>query len=116
MKLALILLVLGLVLVSGCTTQSTDTSPPVGNSPEEAETKCVYLCAFEKARGTDLSNGPCLSDGNPDWEVEGWVCDVAHVPRLPVDDLPENQCGEFRNGQASHFVEVDPDCNFIKSV
>ncbi|MBN2042652.1 MAG: hypothetical protein JW754_02500 [Candidatus Aenigmarchaeota archaeon] len=112
MKFGLILLVLGLVLASGC----VSSEPPVGNSPEDAKAKCVYLCQFEKARGTDLTNGPCISDGSDDWEVPDWVCDVAHDPRLAVDNLMENQCEDFRNGRANHFVEVNPECNFIKSV
>ena len=62
------------------------------------------------------ANGPCLSDNNPDWNITDWVCDVAHSPRQPVDDLSENQCQAFRNGQAHHFVEVDPSCNFIRAI
>ena len=56
-----------------------------------------------------MTNGPCLSNEI----VEDWVCDVAHSPRQAVDDLPENQCPAYGD-KASHFVEVDPDCNFIR--
>ncbi len=45
-----------------------------------------------------------------------WVCDVAHSPREDVDNLPENQCREFGEGKANHFVEVNPNCEFIKAV
>ena len=38
---------------------------------------------------------------------------VAHSPREAVDDLPENQCADFRGG-AHHFVEVAPDRRLIR--
>ena len=45
----------------------------------------------------------------------GWVADIAHDPRLPVDDEAENQCEAYRNGTADHFVELDPDGDYIRS-
>ena len=66
---------------------------------------------------SDLSDrSPCLSDNNPEWNISGWVCDVAHSPRQAMDDLPENQCSEFREGKSNHFVEVDAACEFIRAV
>lgn len=66
--------------------------------------------AQAKARGTNLSDGPCIAeDLMPDW-----VADIAHNPRHNLDNLPENQCGNFRNGKAHHFVELDPDGNVIR--
>ncbi|MEM2974168.1 MAG: hypothetical protein QW112_00865 [Candidatus Micrarchaeia archaeon] len=70
---------------------------------------CIALCQSEKLSGRDLSDGPCLSNRI----AENWVCDVAHKPRIDVDNRPENQCPEYRSGIAHHFVEVDPDCNLI---
>jgi hypothetical protein len=32
-----------------------------------------------------------------------------------VDDEPENQCEAYREGEAGHFVELDPEGNFIRS-
>ncbi len=75
---------------------------------------CIALCMNEKNKGRDLSNGPCLSDGNPLWRHVDWVCDVAHNPRIPADNLPENQCKDYREGKAHHFVEVDPNCKYIR--
>lgn len=63
-----------------------------------------------KARGVDMSPGPCLGVIK-----EGWVADVAHDPRLEVDDDPANQCEAYRSGEAEHFVELDPDGEFIRS-
>ena len=97
-------------LVSGCVQDEGQGGQPVA---EQASAACIAICESSQA---DLSDGPCLSDDNPDWNIGDWVCDVAHDPRQPVDNLPQNQCREFREGRASHFVEVDPDCEFIKAV
>ena len=76
--------------------------------------ECIKLCSSVKGK-INLTNGPCLSDDNPEWKVKDWVCDVAHWPRQAVDNLPENQCKDFREGKAHHFVEVDENCNFIRA-
>jgi hypothetical protein len=73
-----------------------------------ARAKEAYAAA--KAQGVDMSRGPCLGEIEP-----GWVADVAHDPREDVDDEPENQCAAYRTGQADHFVELDPDGEFIRS-
>lgn len=64
--------------------------------------------AHERSRGVDMSRGPCLGTIAP-----GWVVDVAHNPRQPVDDLAQNQCAAYREGKAKHFVELDPSGNLI---
>jgi hypothetical protein len=84
-------------------------SPP--NMAGPPSTACIEKCKSELQSGTDLSNGPCLSNNI----ATGWVCDVAHSPRTVVDDNPANQCSEYGKS-ASHFVEVDPDCSFIRAV
>ena len=66
--------------------------------------------AKAKAAGVEMERGPCLGVIEP-----GWVADVAHDPRQPVDDEPENQCEAYRSGEADHFVELDPDGNYIRS-
>ncbi|MFH1376582.1 MAG: hypothetical protein ABIH25_03010 [Candidatus Woesearchaeota archaeon] len=107
MKRGLIIVLLAFALfISGCGTHSD----PGLTSKERV---CVDLCVES---GLDLNDGPCLSDNNPDWIYDDWVCDVAHEPRIDIDDLPENQCEEFRNGLANHFIEVDPGCNLIISM
>lgn len=62
-----------------------------------------------KARGESLARGPCLGVIMP-----GWVADIAHKPRQPIDDQPENQCAAWRSGEAGHFVELDPQGNVIR--
>lgn len=70
---------------------------------------CINACKSSKL---DLSDGPCLLD-----PIEGtdWVCDVSHFPREDSDNIPANQCGTFQNGPSAHFVEVNPNCELIKS-
>lgn len=87
--------------------------PPVLDA-DRARFACVFLCQAALNEGRNLDNGPCLSSGTA-WDIEDWVCDVAHDPRLSVDNRPENQCPEF-GVSASHFVEVDPECGFIRAV
>ena len=78
---------------------------------EQAKSGCIELCKSDLARGRDLRNGPCLSNNI----TEDWVCDVAHSPRHEADANPDNQCLWFTEGKANHFVEVDPECNFIRA-
>lgn len=66
-----------------------------------------------KAKGTDLDRGPCIAEELPG--LPDWVADVAHEPRQPVDDDPANQCQRFRNGEAHHFVELDPSGQLIRA-
>jgi hypothetical protein len=81
---------------------------------EDADDGTIRLAqdAYERARaaGVDMSRGPCLGVIK-----EGWVADVAHDPRQDVDDDPANQCPQYRSGEADHFVELDPEGEFIRS-
>ena len=71
--------------------------------------------AYQQAvtRGDDLEKGPCIAESLPD--LADWVADIAHDPREDVDDDPENQCERYRQGDASHFVELDPDGELIRA-
>lgn len=101
---------ISMLLVSGCT-GNRDQTPK-----ERAQQRCIEECQLEVSKGTYLEDGPCISDINPRWNVGDWVCDVAHDPRQDIDNVPKNQCAEFREGEASHFVEVTPDCQLIRAV
>ncbi|RJR31417.1 hypothetical protein C4569_02220 [Candidatus Parcubacteria bacterium] len=78
-----------------------------------AKANCIQLCQSKKQEISEeeFSKGPCLSGSI----VNDWVCDVAHNPRQNNDDEQQNQCAEFRQGKAHHFIEVTPDCQFIKA-
>jgi hypothetical protein len=107
MNKKLIMLSIGVVLISGCIGQ-TPTS-----DKDKAISECKQECKDKLEANLDLSNGPCLLDPVPN--LPDWVCDVAHEPRQSVDNQPENQCSSFREGKAHHFVEVDTNCELIRS-
>ena len=65
------------------------------------------------ATGQPLGSGPCIAETLP--SLPDWVADVAHQPRLPLDDEPGNQCQRYRDGEAHHFVELDENGNLIRA-
>ena len=86
-----------------------------GGGPSESEKDAAVAAArqaYDEAveQGVDMSNGPCLGG-----IMDNWVADVAHDPREDIDDEPANQCEAYRRGDADHFVELDPEGNFIRS-
>lgn len=115
LSIYLILILICLIFVSapGCKeTKKPDTS--IEPALEELLIEeCKAACQDALAKGQNLGNGPCLMDPIRD---TGWVCDIAHEPREAVDNLRENQCNAWHNGTASHFIELTPECKFIKAV
>jgi len=137
MKKTFIILTLFLVVFSGCSWFKTaqekaqekkeETEEIVKNKLKEevdeavedifksdeevAIEKAQELFAQKKAEGLDMSDGPCLSNEI----IPDWVADVAHDPRQDVDNLPENQCPAYREGEAHHFVELDIYGDVIKT-
>ena len=97
-----------ILLIFGCLSTETPNAPKT--TEQQAIDRCISLCLTENASGTNLSNGPCLSNKI----IADWVCDVAHNPRQDMDNDPANQCSGFGVGSAHHFVEVSLDCEFIK--
>jgi hypothetical protein len=96
---------LPVLIVAGC-----------GGTPENRdraieEAKAVFAAA--KSEGADLEAGPCIAEELPG--APGWVADVAHDPREDVDDDPANQCVRFRDGKATHFVELSPEGELIRA-
>jgi hypothetical protein len=71
--------------------------------------------AFRKAdlSAAELQRGPCVAERLPG--LPDWVVDVAHDPRVAIDDQPQNQCRRYREGEAGHFVEVDPGGDVIRT-
>ena len=45
-----------------------------------------------------------------------FVVDIVHVPRSSEDNLVENQCEAYRNGEVTHFIELDKDGNIVRIV
>lgn len=111
-KIILLILILSIFLNIGCISDNTNNLRIVSDK-ESAIQKCISLCEIEKENGTNLNASPCI--GNPIEGLNDWVCDIAHNPRQSIDDLPENQCSAFREGKSTHFVELDSECNVIKT-
>lgn len=88
---------------------SDATKQRVTKEAAVAEAKAIFVKL--EAQGTDFSNGPCIANNL----LPDWVADVAHNPRQPVDDQPENQCRAYREGIAHHFVELDPEGQLIRA-
>lgn len=84
--------------------------PGIWPEADMAVSQAKHVYSLAKQRGVNFSTGPCLSNSLR----SGWVLDIVHNPRTPEDDLPENQCGTYLNGQATHFVELDPEGNLIR--
>lgn len=59
---------------------------------------------------SEWAKGPCLGKVNDEW-----VVDIAHNPRIAIDDNPDNQCVDFAEGKVKHFVELTPDGKLIKT-
>jgi hypothetical protein len=114
LKLALAIVIVVAVIAGMVYIFVVPKGPPVMDA-DRARFACIFLCQAALNEGRNLDNGPCLSTGLEAWDIPDWVCDVAYDPRQAVDNLPENQCPEF-GVSASHFVEVDPDCGFIRAV
>ncbi len=109
-KLLLVLIVLTLTLTACSKNQAATPAPtPSPSSQDVALKNALNLYAQKKSAGVDFSAGPCLGLAAPDW-----VADIAHNPRQKVDDNPENQCKDFLEGNAHHFVELDPDGKLIR--
>jgi hypothetical protein len=103
-----LLALLAAVLLSGCGGGS-----PSQDARDRAVDEAMQAYREAKASGTDLKRGPCIAEQLP--ELRDWVADVAHDPRQPVDDQPANQCRRFREGEAHHFVELDPSGHLIRA-
>lgn len=109
MKFKILFVVFSIILVSGCIGQTEEKI-----HIEKIKQACIQACQRALQQGRNLNNGPCLLDPMPDYPE--WVCDVAHEPRQAVDNLRENQCDAWHARTATHFIEVTPECEFIKAV
>ncbi|MCR4305928.1 MAG: hypothetical protein NUV73_02490 [Candidatus Daviesbacteria bacterium] len=113
-KLTLLIIALTVIIATALVTLILNNTALKTTSKSEIDTavnQAQHVYRQRKAVGEDFSVGPCLSDAL----MPGWVADIAHSPRLPADDLPENQCPAYREGRAEHFVELDPDGNLIRA-
>lgn len=71
----------------------------------------VIKCALEKFENfVEEKNSQCLGT------CRGYAVDMVHVPRSEEDNQIENQCEDYRNGNVSHFIELDNDGNIVRIV
>jgi hypothetical protein len=92
-------------------TQESQTSPtPKFAGTDDILKNALNLYLEKKREGTDMENGPCLGK-----IADDWVLDIAHNPRQPGDNKPQNQCQDFIEGKVHHFIELDPDGKLIRS-
>ena len=105
--LAAALALAALTAGAGCGDDVSDTE----RDRAIAEAQQAYEQALRK--GTNLDDGPCIAEKLPD--LSDWVVDVVHDPRTDEDDDPANQCSRYRDGDASHFVELAPDGAVIRA-
>jgi len=85
-------------------------TPQTFSGTDEILKNALNLYLEKKREGLDMSSGPCLGK-----IAEDWVLDIAHNPRQAIDDKPQNQCADFREGKARHFIELDPEGKLIRS-
>lgn len=91
-------------------TEATQSIPPSFIGNEDSFKNALNLYIQKSQEGVDMTNGPCLGKIGEDW-----VLDIAHKPRLAVDDKPENQCADYLSGKVHHFIEFNPNGQLIDS-
>ncbi len=109
-KKLLLILTLAIIIITSFFILTLNSGPPKSEM-DTAINQAKHVYNQRKAQGVDLSSGPCLSDAL----MADWVLDIAHSPRIPIDDLASNQCPSYREGRAKHFVELDPEGNLIRA-
>jgi hypothetical protein len=104
-------LVSGVLAAAGCGGDEGEQVSPSDRDRAVDEAQAAY----DQVAPTrpDLMRGPCISESLPG--LPDWVADIAHDPRLPVDDEPANQCRRYRDGEAQHFVELDVNGTLIRA-
>lgn len=109
-KESLLALTLSTIAITTYVILTLDTAPSKSEI-DSAVNQAKHIYVEMKAKGMNFSQGPCLTNAL----MLGWVLDIVHNPRLPIDDLPENQCPAFQEGKAKHFVELDTEGNLIRA-
>lgn len=81
---------------------------PLAMGEQAAIDRCVALC--ERAVKDDVVlDSQCLGNLN-----SVWVCDVSHHPKEPQDNYRENKCKDYADATHKRFVEVYPNCTFLR--
>lgn len=89
-----------------------DKIQKLSEDQNKAYIECITLCKQFKD-SIKYETGPCLSD-QYGFSVNDWACDIAHNPRIELDNESKNQCKTILNGIANRFVELDENCEIIR--
>lgn len=82
---------------------------PTNEEKQKIIEQAKQLYDQKKVVGMKFSS-QCLGD------VGDYAVDIVHVPRTAEDNLPENQCEDYRTGKVHHFIELDKDGNVVRIV
>jgi len=83
--------------------------PDYVKEQQEAIIGALQLYNEKKQEGMNFSS-QCLG------VVGNYAVDIVHVPRSEEDNLPENQCEEYKLGEVKNFIELDKDGNIFRIV
>lgn len=98
--------------VSGCwlldfnSRLAMDLMPGMDHNNEVlfVEAQSLLLEKKDSYSAAEWVSGPCLG-----WLNDEWVVDVSHSPRQAIDDDINNQCSQYYDGEAKHFIEISPE-------
>ncbi len=83
-------------------------TPEEVREQEELLKEAKQLCENKK---TEMQlESQCLGT------ISDYVVDIVSVPRSEEDNLPENQCQDYREGKAGHFIELDKEGGLVRVV
>lgn len=90
--------------------QGNPSSTPANVLEQQETISCASeLYAKEAVKGTEFTS-QCLGT------CRNYVIDIVHVPRASEDDISENQCSDFLNGKAKHFIELNSQGQIVRIV
>lgn len=92
-------------------TQQTEELETNLKGQEEPFKRALQLIIEKKEAGVDFEGGPCLGSVG-----DGWVVDIVNDPRTAVDDMPQNQCTDLKNGKATHFFEFSTEGKLLRAI
>ena len=76
------------------------------------ERSSSVLCALDLYRQADSEgmnfSSQCLG------VCGDFVVDVVHAPRNEIDDLIENQCGDYNSGEIIRFIELNQEGELVR--
>ncbi len=84
-------------------------TPPEVENQQSAIDAAIQIYNSKKIVGMNFSS-QCLGT------IEDYAVDIVHVPRTAEDDLPENQCDDFKTGRVTHFIELDKNGNVVRVI